>query len=117
MFTPTHSLPLHVTFSLDHNRWYMPVWLHDPTARLVIVGSYDSTMTAPGTLTLVMMDQCYPQCTSQPSCIKLPEASRNNYELKPQFITMLPKFHGMESEDAYMFISEFEEVCAMLKIQ
>ena len=30
---------------------------------------------------------------------------------------MLPKFAGVESEDAYMFISEFEEVCAMLKIQ
>ena len=30
---------------------------------------------------------------------------------------MLPKFAGKDSEDAYMFISEFEEVCAMLKIK
>jgi len=30
---------------------------------------------------------------------------------------MLPKFFGLESEDAYMSISEFEEVCAMMKIQ
>ena len=30
---------------------------------------------------------------------------------------MLPKFQGKETEDAYIFISEFEEVCAMLKIQ
>ena len=30
---------------------------------------------------------------------------------------ILPKFSGLESDDAYMFISEFEEVCAMMKIQ
>ena len=44
-------------------------------------------------------------------------ASGNNYELKPHYITMLPKFSEMESEDAYMFISGFEEVCAIIKIQ
>ena len=47
----------------------------------------------------------------------MPEANENNYELKPQYITMLPKFSGLESEDAYMFINEFEEVCAMMKIK
>jgi len=35
----------------------------------------------------------------------------------PWYITMLPKFSSLESEDAYMFISEFEKVCAMMKIQ
>jgi len=40
----------------------------------------------------------------------------NNFELKPQFINTLPKFHGLESEDAYFFISEFEEVCLMMRI-
>ena len=64
-----------------------------------------------------LMDRCYPQRTSHPSCIKLPEATGKNYELKPQFISMLPKFQGKETEDAYIFVSEFEEVCAMLKIQ
>ena len=48
---------------------------------------------------------------------QLPEASRSDYELKPQSITMLPKFSGLELEDAYMFISEFEDACAMLRIQ
>ena len=30
---------------------------------------------------------------------------------------MLPKFTGSDSEDAYIFISEFEEVCVMMKVQ
>jgi len=30
---------------------------------------------------------------------------------------MLPKFSGLESDDAFIFISEFEEVCAMMKTQ
>jgi len=40
----------------------------------------------------------------------------HNFELKPQFISTLLKFHGLESEDAYFFIREFEEVCLMIKI-
>jgi len=51
-----------------------------------------------------------------PSCIKLPEANGNNFELKPQFINTLLKFHGLESEDAYFFVREFEEVCLMMRI-
>ena len=39
-----------------------------------------------------------------------------NFELKPQFINTLHKFYGLESEDAYFFIREFEEVCLMMKI-
>ena len=39
-----------------------------------------------------------------------------NFELKPQFINKLPKFHGLESEDAYFFVREFEEVYLMMKI-
>ena len=53
---------------------------------------------------------------SLPSCIQLSEANGNNFELKPQFINTLPKFHGPESEDAYFFIREFEKVCLMMRI-
>ena len=40
----------------------------------------------------------------------------HNFELKPQFINTLLKFHGLESEDAYIFIRKFEKVCLIMKI-
>ena len=63
-----------------------------------------------------LQDRFYPIRTSLPSCIKLPETNGNNFELNPQFINALPKFHGLESEDAYLFVREFEEVCLMMCI-
>jgi len=50
------------------------------------------------------------------SCIQLSSIGDNNFELKPQFINTFPKFHGLNSEDTYFFIREFEEVCLMMKI-
>jgi len=37
-------------------------------------------------------------------------------QVLPQSISTLPKFYGLESEDVYFFIREFEEVCLMMKI-
>ena len=54
--------------------------------------------------------------TLLPSCIQVRSVGEHNFEIKPQFINTLPKFHGLESEDAYFFIREFEEVCLMMKI-
>jgi len=54
--------------------------------------------------------------TSLPSCIRLSEVVGDNFELKLQFINTLPKYHGLESEYAYLFIREFEEVCLMMRI-
>ena len=51
-----------------------------------------------------------------PSCIQLLEADDDKSKLKTQFINTLQKYHGLESEDAYFFIREFEEVCVMTKI-
>ena len=45
-----------------------------------------------------------------------PSVGEYNFELKPQFINILPKFHGLEFEEAYFFIREFEKVCLMMKI-
>ena len=44
--------------------------------------------------------------TSLPSCIQLLKADNDKFKHKP--INTLPKYHGLESEDAYFFIREFE---------
>ena len=54
--------------------------------------------------------------TFLPSYIRLLETNCNSFELKSQFINTLPTFHSLESEDAYFFIREFEEVCLMISI-
>ena len=64
----------------------------------------------------MLQDRLYPIRTSLPSCISLLDVGDNQFELKPQYINTLPKFHGFESEDAYFFVREFEEVCLMIKI-
>ena len=63
-----------------------------------------------------LQDRFYHMRISLPSCIRLLEANGNNFELKPQFINTLPKFHSLESKDAYFFIKEFEEVCIIIRI-
>jgi len=62
-----------------------------------------------------LQDKFYPIRTSLSSCILLPEANENNFELKPQFINTLLRFYGLESEDPYFFTQEFEEVCLMMR--
>ena len=93
----------------------MPALSRDPaTSRLTRSSSppkLDPHMAQP----LSLQDRFYPIRTSLP-CIQLPSVGDNNFEFKPQFINTLPKFHDLESEDAYFFIREFEEVCLMMKI-
>jgi len=92
----------------------MQEWIRDPlTFRLTRNTSLPSH---PEPVMASLQDMFYPIRTSLPSCIKLPEANGNNYELKPQFINTFPKFHGLESEDAYFFVRKFEEVYLMMLI-
>ena len=72
----------------------------------------DSHMAQPPSL----QDRFCPIRISLPSCIQLPDEGVDQFELKPQYINTLPKFHEFESEDAYFFIRKFEEVCLMMKI-
>ena len=72
----------------------------------------DPVMTQP----ISLQDRFYPIRTTLPSYIQLSSVGEHNFELNPRFINTLPKFHGLQSEDAYFFIREFEEVCLMMKI-
>ena len=63
-----------------------------------------------------IQDRFYPIRTSLPSFIKLSEANGNNFELKPQFINTLSKFHDLELDDTYFFVKKFEEVYLMMRI-
>jgi len=99
----------------------MQEWYRDSnSARLVRISTLAQTPpldTIPIMINNVsLQDKFYPIRTSLPSCILLPTTNGNNFELKPQFINTLPRFHGLESEDAYFFIREFEEVCLMMRI-
>jgi len=93
--------------------------LHARVGRDPVTSRLTRNTSQPLHLELVMaslQDRFYLIRTSLSSCIKLPEANGNNFELKSQFINTLPKFHGLESEDAYFFVREFEEVCLMMGI-
>ena len=52
----------------------------------------------------------YPPRSTLPSYFNLPALGANvNLKLEPHYIQMFPKFTRLE--DAYLFLSEFEQVC------
>ena len=59
-----------------------------------------------------MRDHIYPPSVSAPSCIMPPV---EDMVVKPYLVPLLPTFHGMENENPYMHIREFEEVCDTFK--
>jgi len=61
-------------------------------------------------------DRFYPIRTSLSSCIQLSEDERKSFKIKTQLINTIPKYHGIESEDAYFFIRKCEEVSCMMRI-
>jgi len=57
-----------------------------------------------------LKDHMNPTRTSAPSCIVFPpDASYFNFKLG--IIKLLPTFHGLELENPYLYLREFEEVC------
>ena len=51
-----------------------------------------------------------PTRTGAPSCIVFPpETSQFNF--KPGIIQLLPTFHGLQSENPYLHLRDFKEVC------
>ena len=59
-----------------------------------------------------MRGHIHPLRVSAPSCIVPPP---EDIIIKPYIVPLLPTFHGMESENPYSHIREFEEVCNTLK--
>ena len=59
-----------------------------------------------------MRDHIHPPRVSAPSCIVPPI---EDMIVKPYILPLLPTFHGMESENPYTHIREFEEVCNTFK--
>ena len=55
-----------------------------------------------------MRDRMYPHRMSAPSCIVPPT---EQLVIRPHIVPLLPTFHGMESENPYAHIKEFEDVC------
>ena len=55
-------------------------------------------------------DYMHPTRTIARSCIFFPpDASHFNF--KPSIIQLLPSFYGLDLENPYMYLREFEEVC------
>ena len=55
-----------------------------------------------------MRGRMHPPLMSAPSCIVPPS---EQLVIRPHIVPLLPTFHGMESENPYSHIKEFEEVC------
>ena len=59
-----------------------------------------------------MRDHINPPRVSAPSCI-IPLAE--DVAVRPYLVPLLPTFHGMENENPYTHIQDFEEVCITFK--
>ena len=59
-----------------------------------------------------MRDHIHPPRVSAPSCI-IPPAE--DVTVRPYLVPLLPTFHGMENENPYTHIQDFEEVCITFK--
>ena len=59
-----------------------------------------------------MRDHIHPHRVSAPSCI-IPPA--DDVAVRPYLVPLLPTYHGMENENPYTHIRDFEEVCTTFK--
>ena len=59
-----------------------------------------------------MRDHIHPPRVSAPSCIIPPV---EDVAVRPYLVPLLPTFHGMENENPYMHIRDFEEICTTFK--
>jgi hypothetical protein len=57
-----------------------------------------------------LRDHMNPIRTSAPSCIVFPPGA-SHFNFKPDIIQLLPSFHGLDLENPYLHLREFEKVC------
>jgi hypothetical protein len=57
-----------------------------------------------------LRDHLNPTRTSALSCIVFPP-NASHFNFKSDIIQLLPSFHGLDLENPYLHIREFEEVC------
>ena len=74
----------------------MKAWSRDPTTSRLTRNISPPKLDLEMTQTISLHDRFYPIRTSLSSCIQLPKADGDKFELKPQFINTLPKYHGLE---------------------
>ncbi|KAI5316274.1 hypothetical protein L3X38_045450 [Prunus dulcis] len=67
-------------------------------------------------LVKTLHDYLHPAHRSVPSCIIFP-LNGQTFDFKPGMVQLLPTFHGMESENPYSHLREFEEVCGTFPTQ
>ena len=59
-----------------------------------------------------MRDHIHPPRVSAPSCIVPPA---DDVVVRPYLVPLLPTYHGMENENPYTHLRDFEEVCTTFK--
>ena len=77
----------------------------------------EEQQSQPGTLmnpnaNRTMRDHIHPPRVSAPSCI-IPPA--DDVAVRPYLVPLLPTYHGMENENPYTHLRDFEEVCTTFK--
>jgi len=97
----------------------MTVWSRTLSGRLYRVSSsFSENMAEKDNQSLynennrvrTLREHMNPTRTSAPSCIIFPiDASHFNFKLG--IIQLLPSFHGLDLENPYLHLREFEEVC------
>lgn len=66
--------------------------------------------------TRTLHDYLHPARQTTPLRIVMPPTA-GQFEIKPGVIQLLPKFHGLKSESAYLHLKKFEEVRATIQLQ
>jgi hypothetical protein len=66
---------------------------------------------------VLLRDHYVPSTYTPSSCLRLPNITATQYEIKSSTIQMLPSFYGLNNEDPYKHLDEFIDICSTLRLQ